>query len=104
MIFLVIFQKISEKKSASIFSKVGSKESQWNTDEKVGLRQDDILKFEWSNLSKRYFLTSFLKKYLEKIEKMRKFRKKNLDDWVRSTLNYHPVSISSMFNASKAFI
>ena len=45
MIFLVIFQKISEKKSASIFSKVGSKESQWNTDEKVGLRQVDILKF-----------------------------------------------------------
>ena len=45
MIFLVIFEKISEKKSASIFSKVGAKESQWNTDEKVGLRQVDILKF-----------------------------------------------------------
>jgi hypothetical protein len=45
MIFLVILQKISEKKTALIFSKVGSKESQWNTDEKVGLRQGHILKF-----------------------------------------------------------
>jgi hypothetical protein len=55
------FSKKFPKKSASIFSKVGSKESQGNTDEEVGLRQDDILKFEWSNLSKLYFLTSFLK-------------------------------------------
>jgi hypothetical protein len=38
-------EKISGKKSASIFSKVGSKESWENTEEKVGLRQADILKF-----------------------------------------------------------
>jgi|TARA_B110000971_G_scaffold141950_1_gene145103 hypothetical protein len=38
-------EKISEKKCASIFSKVGSKESWGNTEEKVGLRQPDILKF-----------------------------------------------------------
>jgi hypothetical protein len=37
--------KISEKKWASIFSKVGSKESWENTEEKVGLRQPVILKF-----------------------------------------------------------
>jgi hypothetical protein len=37
--------KISEKKCASIFSKVGSKESWGNTEEKIGLRQPDILKF-----------------------------------------------------------
>jgi hypothetical protein len=34
-----------EKKCASILSKVGSKESQGNTEEKVGSRQFDILKF-----------------------------------------------------------
>jgi hypothetical protein len=38
-------EKIFGKKSASIFSKVGSKESWRNTEEKVGLRQPDILKF-----------------------------------------------------------
>ena len=38
-------EKISEKKCASIFSKVGSKESHENTDQKIGLRQDDILTF-----------------------------------------------------------
>jgi hypothetical protein len=37
--------KISEKKCALIFSKVCSKESWENTEEKVGLRQPDILKF-----------------------------------------------------------
>jgi hypothetical protein len=26
------------------------------------------------------------------------------DDWVLSTLNYHPISIWSIFDASKAFI
>jgi hypothetical protein len=34
-----------EKKMCLDFSKVGSKESQWNTEHKVGLRQADILKF-----------------------------------------------------------
>jgi hypothetical protein len=34
------------KKSASIFSKKGSKESWGNTEEKVGLRQAEILNFE----------------------------------------------------------
>jgi hypothetical protein len=38
-------EKISKKKCASFFSKVGSKESWENTEEKVGLRQPDILKF-----------------------------------------------------------
>jgi hypothetical protein len=38
-----------EEKCALIFSKVGSKESQSNTEEKVGLRKSDILKFYWSN-------------------------------------------------------
>jgi hypothetical protein len=38
-------EKFFEKKCASIFSKVGSKESQGNTEEKVGLRQPDFLKF-----------------------------------------------------------
>jgi hypothetical protein len=37
--------KISEKKCASIFSKVGSKGSWGNTEEKVGLSQVDIWKF-----------------------------------------------------------
>jgi hypothetical protein len=37
--------KISEKKCASIFSKVGSKKSWGSPEEKVGLRQPDILKF-----------------------------------------------------------
>ena len=57
-----------------------------------------------SNLSKRYFLTSSFKKYLEKNRKNAKFSKFFFDDWVLSTLNYHPVSIWSIFNASKAFI
>ena len=35
--------KISEKKCASIFSKVGSKESWGNTKEKVGVRQPNII-------------------------------------------------------------
>jgi hypothetical protein len=42
------FQKNSKnfkRKCAPIFSKVGSKESQENTEDKVGLRQADILKF-----------------------------------------------------------
>jgi hypothetical protein len=34
-----------QKKCASMFSKEGSKESHENTDQKVGLRQDDILTF-----------------------------------------------------------
>jgi hypothetical protein len=38
-------EKIFEKKCASIFSKVGSKERWGNTEVKVGLRQPDILKF-----------------------------------------------------------
>jgi hypothetical protein len=38
-------EKIFEKKCASIFSKVGSKESYGNTEEKIGLRQAEILKF-----------------------------------------------------------
>jgi hypothetical protein len=46
---------IAEKKWASIFSKVDSKESWRNTEEKVGLRQPDILKFQWSNWHKRIF-------------------------------------------------
>jgi hypothetical protein len=33
---------------------------------------------------------------------MRKFRNLFFDDWVSNTLNYHPVSIWSIFNASKA--
>jgi hypothetical protein len=37
--------KISEKKCAFIFSKVGSKKSWETTEEKVGLRQAEILKF-----------------------------------------------------------
>jgi hypothetical protein len=36
--------KMSEKKCASIFSKVGSKESWKNTEEKVGFCQPDIFK------------------------------------------------------------
>jgi hypothetical protein len=38
-------ENISAKKCASIFSKVGPKESWKNTEEKVGLRQAEILKF-----------------------------------------------------------
>jgi hypothetical protein len=38
-------EKISRKKCASIFLLVGSKESWENTEEKVGLRQPNILKF-----------------------------------------------------------
>jgi hypothetical protein len=37
--------KISKEKCASIFPKVGSKESSKNTEEKVGLRQAEVLKF-----------------------------------------------------------
>ena len=38
-------EKISEIKCASIFAKLGSKESWKTTEEKVGLRQAEILKF-----------------------------------------------------------
>jgi hypothetical protein len=38
-------EKISEKKCASIFSKEDSKESWENTEQKIGLRQAQILKF-----------------------------------------------------------
>jgi hypothetical protein len=38
-------EKISENECALIFSKVGLKESWENTEEKVGLRQAEILKF-----------------------------------------------------------
>jgi hypothetical protein len=38
-----------QKKCASISSKVGLKESWGTTEEKVGLRQAEILKFEGSN-------------------------------------------------------
>ena len=38
-------KKNSEKKCASIFSKVCSKESHENTDQKVGLRQGETFKF-----------------------------------------------------------
>jgi hypothetical protein len=41
MIFLRSREKISGEKWASIFSKVGSKESWGNTEEKVGLRQPE---------------------------------------------------------------
>jgi hypothetical protein len=44
--FFGYFRKKFRKKSGSIFSKVSSKESKLNTNEKVGLRQDDILKFK----------------------------------------------------------
>jgi hypothetical protein len=68
------------KKCASISSKVGSKENHGNTDQKVGLRQDDVLNLKWSNSSKRYyyyyFSTSFLRKYLEKNPKNAKISKK----------------------------
>ena len=40
-------EKISQKKCAPIFFKVSSKESHKNTDQKVGLRQEDNLKFKW---------------------------------------------------------
>ena len=43
ILFFGHFRKNFRIKSASIFSKLGSKERQCNTDEKVGLRQDDIL-------------------------------------------------------------
>ena len=45
MNFLKSREKNFEKKCASIFSKVGSEESQGNTKDKSGLRQPDILKF-----------------------------------------------------------
>jgi hypothetical protein len=45
MNFLRSREKISEKKCASIFWKVDSKESWGNTKEKGGLRPPDILKF-----------------------------------------------------------
>jgi hypothetical protein len=38
-------EKISERKCALILSKEGSKESWENTEEKVGSRQAEILKF-----------------------------------------------------------
>ena len=37
----------------------------------------------------RLFLTSSLKKYLEKNRKNAKISKTIFDDWVLSTLNYH---------------
>jgi hypothetical protein len=40
---------MSEKKCASIFSKVVPKEIHENTDQKVGLRQGEIFKFKWLN-------------------------------------------------------
>jgi hypothetical protein len=49
MNFLGSDEKHSEKKSASIFPTVGSRETHENTDQKVGLRQSEILKFEWLN-------------------------------------------------------
>jgi hypothetical protein len=45
MNFSMSRKKISENKCASIFSKVSSKESWETTEEKVGLRQAEILKF-----------------------------------------------------------
>jgi hypothetical protein len=42
---MIFRKKISKKKYAPIFSKVGSKKSQENTEDKIGLRQADILKF-----------------------------------------------------------
>jgi hypothetical protein len=53
MIFLVIFKKKIPKKKCSVFFESRLKRKPV---------KHDILKFEWSNLSKRYFLTSFLKK------------------------------------------
>jgi hypothetical protein len=41
--FFKVTRKTFQKKCALIFSKEGSKESHGNTDQKVGLRQDDIL-------------------------------------------------------------
>jgi hypothetical protein len=38
-------ENIFDKKGASIFSKVGSKKSYGNTEEKIGLCQAEILKF-----------------------------------------------------------
>jgi hypothetical protein len=48
MIFSRSREKIFEKKFASIFSKVDSKDSHENTGQKVGLRQEEVLvvKFE----------------------------------------------------------
>jgi hypothetical protein len=43
-----------------------------------------------------------LKNTEKKIEKMPKFRKIFFNEWVLSTLNYHLVSIWSIFKASKA--
>ena len=34
-----------KKEKIYLVQRLGSKKSQWNTDEKVGLRQDDDLKF-----------------------------------------------------------
>jgi hypothetical protein len=48
-------EKNFQKKCASIFSKVGSKESWGTTEEKVGLRQSDILKFSKKTQNFRNF-------------------------------------------------
>jgi hypothetical protein len=56
----MIFSRSRENfqiKCALIILKVGSSESQQNTQEKVGLLQVDILKFQWSNFNKHYFFT-----------------------------------------------
>jgi hypothetical protein len=45
MNFSMSREEISEKKCASIFEKVGSKESLKNSDQKIGLRQSNILRF-----------------------------------------------------------
>jgi hypothetical protein len=42
-------EKVSGKKCASIFLKVGSKESLMITEEKFGSRQAEMLKFQGSN-------------------------------------------------------
>jgi hypothetical protein len=58
--------------------KVGSKESQGNTEEKVGLRHDASIRyFEVLvvKLTQTLFLNISLKKILKKIEKTQKFGK-----------------------------
>jgi hypothetical protein len=88
-------EKISEKKLASIFSKVGSKESHGNTDQKVGLQW--YLEVLVVKLKKTLFLKFILKKILRKKPKKREnFEKINL---VSSKLCYHPRSIWSIFKA-----
>ena len=45
----------SRKKCALMFSQVGSKESQLNSEQNFGRRQADILKFKRSNVNKQFF-------------------------------------------------